>query len=640
MRGDIAFEKFGEIDFAFVTEATPNPVTNSPQRPSFFQRHSGLVAALLCGILAVGIYVGILIAKPDTTPLPPVGTSEGESDITDETSSVPIESTNEDETSKDEKNLIPQNYANPYFVVETIDNQRYLNFYHEHGDFFTDVVVSVSFDSVDAVFDGFYHGILTDTQLQLIANYFPRTINGYHLFDLDDLFEPVLPEEGAYVEVVVTYQGIKEITYVLSPNKTPVHIQSLTPTHTTAQKTLSSKINTAEASAYISKETFDIGQHSATAYTQTVEEAGTRTVIYWADTPSRQGESTFVEYQYLKDENGQIISLDIMAEIYREDSCFKATQSITNTQEIEDFLQDPYAHLSLFDAQAYIPTIDNTQPVLDSNEPYTVHEVDGITYIKFENPHLPSVYTPSSTENLSPLYFTSADMLYHAIHNNGLTLFQRMLLKCYPQTEHGVAMGDLSKLLVSQIPEPYMPVDYYYIIPNVKIGAFANDNYGNHDEKIYFEVTSQSAWATQLSALQSTQDVQNSPYYKERQGSFCGIPCTFYEYAENTPDLGNEKTAPQVICSFTIGEGDEQKTIVWQGKMMLDWLVNPSLGDNFVELIVDDLSSPFSNTFHIFGQTSGSYYIFTIDSLAFEHTTDNSNVIETLLEFTTTTYIP
>ncbi len=86
MRGELAFEKFGEIDLGFVLEAAPRrgtspagaPVAPALHKEPFFSRYGGLVAALVCGILAVGIYVGILINRPDSTPIPPVGTGEGD----------------------------------------------------------------------------------------------------------------------------------------------------------------------------------------------------------------------------------------------------------------------------------------------------------------------------------------------------------------------------------------------------------------------------------------------------------------------------------------------------------------------------------------------------------------------------------
>ena len=91
MEGQLAFEKFGDILPHYILESaphgTPAPSSDNTSKVPFYQRHSGLVAAMICGVLAVGIYLGILVTRPDPTPVPPLGTTaETEmEDVTTET---------------------------------------------------------------------------------------------------------------------------------------------------------------------------------------------------------------------------------------------------------------------------------------------------------------------------------------------------------------------------------------------------------------------------------------------------------------------------------------------------------------------------------------------------------------------------
>ncbi len=679
MRGELAFEKFGEIDLGYVMESAPRgsktpagaPVASTPHKDPFFSRHGGSVAAVVCGILAVGIYVGILVSRPDsvepTLPGDTVGsevgseedfqTEEAEELTVDTQSQVTEEATEAESETQREIIQIPDTYITPYFVVEQIDGRTRLNFYngeYDHGIW--GILSPVVFADMDAMFEGFYYGKLTEEQRAHIHDDFIRHPQGYWMFDLNGLYEPVIPEGGSYVSVEVTYNDVYAVTYLLAPDTAPVrfHFNS---GYGNAQAELEIKLKRREDDGYLSKTTFDIGGQTATAYTSTPpatndepQPRGCLVDVYWAETTEAYPLGRFVEYQYRQAEDGSITQLDFSLMYYREDKSFKVGQSMTDAREIQAFMDDPYAYFGQFDIRPYTPPVTEEQlrPIPDI--PYEVHEVEGITYLRFpEQIDLLGNDMPADTEDLAWLYFETAEDLYNAIYNDGLTLYQRMLLLSYPTTEHGVRIGDMSQLMVANVPEPYKQMVYYYITIDGEMGAVGRTDADAITESIYFNIYTKESWEEALAAARDVSDMESKDGFTVRNGTLDGIHCVFYGY--KLADKGSFADWSRISCQFSIGEGEDVRHVVWTLEVTEDWQVLFETEDGGIHLMLYDLfggSVCLPGDASIFGQSNGVYYRYGISPLDLysqiypeEGLEEGQSLVQDLLlKFTPTPYVP
>ena len=633
MKGQLAFEKFGDILPHYILESaphgTPAPSSDNTSKVPFYQRHSGLVAALICGVLAVGIYLGILFTRPNPTPVPPLGT----------TAETEMEDVTEGETATETVVVDPaiaalQNYANPYFVVETINGQAYLNPYNGDYDYSTGGLLGqLEFESIDALFKGFYLGQLTEQQRHYLLNYFPRKAQGYPIPDISKLYEPVIPQGGAYVSLKVSYRGIDPISYVLSSDSTPIKIEITSPQKGDADAYIANQLSYADKSDYLSKSTYALGNSTANAYTYASSGGGQRVKVYVLF-PLEANEATFVRYEYIQDPEQNITSVSIEVHGYRQDCYFEASQTITNPQEIATFMQDPSTHLNLIDARAYTPIINQSNTAFREDHPYTVQEVDGITYIQFEDwdGTLPASYAPASTDDLGILYFSSPDAMYNAIYGNGLSTYQRILLKSYPQTPYGVALGDTSQWLFPTQPSSLTRFLYYYIIPGESMGAVAQMDTDTMVSTTYFKVLTAKEWASTLASLSDTSAYTARPHCIIHEGSFGGVPCIFYEYADRIDyyEVGQD---PRIFCHFTVGEGKDKKEIFWHDTPSNTWFYP----ENSIHLSATDIVQHTDHTMYILGEVDGVYYQYELTHIRIPADQD---VQAFLAQFAPYTYTP
>lgn len=154
MRGDLVFEILGSVDPRFILEADPSgagapiaaaPSDTAPRSPKGRRPHSGWVAAAVCAIVALGVYLGAMWLGQGRWEPPAVtteGTETAETTVTDpeetvgetidETTEAEEESATEAETQRDNDGRTPLPEALQY-TIEEINGKSYLKFHDGSG---------------------------------------------------------------------------------------------------------------------------------------------------------------------------------------------------------------------------------------------------------------------------------------------------------------------------------------------------------------------------------------------------------------------------------------------------------------------------------------------------------------------------
>ena len=214
MRGDLVFETLGGVDARFVLEAAPDN-TSAPigvssnetlaKPPKDRRPLSGWVAAAVCAVVALSVYLGAMWMGQGGWE-PPAVTVEGTETETGETVMTELDETTEEPLPPDDSLVEPTpTFANKHYVVEEIDGQLYLNFYEDKGSFGGMIEPAVKFDDAEDMFLSLYYGDLDEEQIKWLSS-FRKTVNGYKAIDLTHLATPVL-EEGGRVQEALYYSG-------------------------------------------------------------------------------------------------------------------------------------------------------------------------------------------------------------------------------------------------------------------------------------------------------------------------------------------------------------------------------------------------------------------------------------------------
>lgn len=629
MRGDLVFEALGGVDARFILEAAPDN-TSAPigvssnetlaKPPKDRRPLSGWVAAAVCAVVALSVYLGALWLGQGQWQ-PPAATEEGtaKTDVTD-----PDETADETvaETIPPDDGLVEPSptFANKHYVVEEIDGQYYLNFYEDKGSSGGMIGPGVRFDDAEDMFLSLYFGDLDEEQMKWLSS-FGKTANGYKTLDLTHLATPVLEEGGSVKEVI--YYSDYYCYYYDIPSISPNVCMTV---HENDRK-----------KGWAAKKVADLGKDAAQS-TETiidgmsavvVTKSGERNVcVSFVDEAT--GTEIYAELEFMLDsinssfENYVSDTVPWQVNVigcngkweYRVNITLSPTTYKGTFEISKDFLRS--FMVEPFDTPRVEPS------AIIEKQSHEIIKEDGAWYLTF--PEWDGIF-PLPIEGLSIAMptFENVKAMREILMGGELSLYNQLAFKLNADENGRVRIPDLDQLLVHKFPKSDVlnPILWIYGDGYYKGTIDYSDCLGWHYAS--FGVMSEYAWQKKLASQTiPVEDGSTLLSTKEVEGTYDGLPCTFYvctvqsEYEEYT----------YVFCHIHPSEATGGQEYFFTHHEYLEHYLKES---NHIR--AEDLESLYAIDISVFGSRNGQYYRFTLSEL-------QDAIADTLKDFSVSPLLP
>ena len=649
MTGKIAFEAWGNIDPKFILEAapdadkqpvagiSPNGAKKKGSRPPF---HSGWIAAAVCAVVALGVYLGVLWMGQDEWR-PPATTNDEIANITEPTVTDPEETTEEPLVTEPEETLPPDDglaepsptFANKHYMVEEIDGQLYLNFYtslytsqNEYGGLI--IVPFLKFEDAEDMFTSLYYGELDDVQLRELSR-FSKTIYGYQTIDLTRLATPVL-EEGGSIQDVDYYGSYYTYHYDIPSISKPARMTIEPNKH---KKGWAARNVAAQGKDTDTREETVIDGMSAVITTDHSSTSSWRTVyVSYADEAT--GVELYAHFNYLTSSHSSAADIsetvpykievigtykDWKYTVYTglKPLAYKGTFEIT-----KDFLLS-------FMIEPFDPPRVKPSAVM-KKQAYEIIKEDGAWYLTFPewDGTMPDGMLPPEGESIAMPSFENAKAMREILMGDDMSLYHQLLFKLNADEKRRVQIPNLDRLLVHTFPQ-----NRHVTKPPLSItadGFYQGSTYyidcSTH-HYASFGVMSEAEWQKKRAEhfpVAGEDDVLSVNAVVE--GTYDGLPCTFYEYTVEQP-LENGVFVRCHIHPSDATRGQEYFFTYFVSAELLEWVDIPAHA-------MQDMQALHVRDVFVYGSWDGQHYAFSLCEL------EDPPTAATLTEFSVSPLIP
>lgn len=624
MRGDLVFEAIGGVDPKFILEADPSgagaPVSRassdtSAQSPKGRRPHSGWVAAAVCAVVALGVYLGMMwLGQGEWQP--PAATAEGtekateETTVTDpdETTEVTSDETSEDTAPPDDGLTEPSpTYVNPLFTVEKIGANYFLNLYSGNQIYGGMTPPYVSFEDVEDMFRSLYYGDLDELQQQWLS-YLYLSASGYQIVNICDLVTPILEEDG-HISNVKLYGTDYTVVYTV-PSLNQI-VESNIQTSTKAPGWAAAMVAEQGKNADTGEETVIDGM-SAVITTEDTGKAEFKR-IYLSYTDEATGNEMYAEIIYLLSTSVNAFPNQVSDTIPWEVNIVGTQGSRQYTVNINNIFYDKFTSppditkdfLRAFMLQPFdTPRVEPTAII--EKEPYEIIEEDGTWYLTFPewDGRLPDGLAPMVGQ-VYPAVDSVID-LYNGTAEQDMSLYHQMLFMLNADENGRVRLPAPNTLLSPSFPETHMKA------PVIKLNAEGfyegyvsyADCTGTHYTG--FAVTSEAVWQEKLSQMIPIANENDVLSVTTVEGMYDGLPCTFYEFTYMS--YGFQETS--VLCHIR-PEGDQSEQVYF---LNFYASLEDMIGDDF-SIEGEFLEILDAYDVSVYGTMNGQYYFFTMSEL-------------------------
>ncbi len=617
MTGRIAFEAWGNIDPKFILEAAPDseavPMVEatsdaSEQSPKDRRPLGGWVAAAVCAIVALGVYLGAMWLGQGGWE-PPANTGEGTAETVEtvETTVTDTGETVEETVTDPEPQPEPKSYvfANPHFIVEKISGQYYLNLWRGNSNHNLGYIPWLEFDSMDAMFNALYNGELTETQIQNIGSMPLDTSLGYRMTDLWNMVEPVIPEGGQLKRI--SWYGDTYDFYYAHPNVSAgvsLCIYDRTETDGWAKREAYRK----SKDGYPKTDVIVDGI-SAIATTQ-VTETVTYINLYLAieDEASDREIYFYAQYETTADADPQNV-------VSTTSPCKLALIGLQGNKRFSD--QVDYGKLPVlnrefflsFAIRPYTPPVSEPPTELSANEPYVIEITDGVHYLTFPewDGNRLQISLPEGQNLRAPVYQTATELI-EKINSQKLSCYEIEVFKLMADDNGRMRLPNTEKYLAPTLPD-YVPKEIGFTFN--QNGDYCgileySDCTGQYD--CYFSVISEEEWLAKREEKYFVGGEKELTFLTVLEGTYDGLPCTFYEYAYGK----NPTEGEWVLCHIKQSEENHEREyfLTFYGDLY-------DLDLDFDEKSVESryLEDKYAYYASIYGVIDGQYYYFNIQEV-------------------------
>ncbi len=610
MRGDLVFETLGGVDIRFIAEADPEGaavsggviVGGAAKKPKGHRPLGGWVAAAVCAIVALGVYLGAMwLGQGEWESPATTGEGTAETVETVETTVTDTGETVEETVTDPEPQPEPYAFENQHFVVEQIGGQYYLNFYSGNRENGIGYITYTDFDSMEAMFNAIYHGELTEKQLLDIWLFAKKDEDGYLIMDLWDMAEPVIPEGGEFVKV--SWSGNEYVPYY---------------THPAFAKAISMNIDQrTESDGWAKREAYRKSKDGypktdvtvdgipAVATTQ-ITETVTYIHLYLSIEDEANDRELYIYAQYKTAEVADPQSIVSTQAPYRLDVV--GLQGDKRFSIIEWNSDDGTALpiltedvLLSFAVKPFAAPEKEDYPQLTLDDPYHIEKIDGIHYLVFPewDGVRPKVALPEDHQLYSPIYESAAAMV-EKIRSHRLSRYEIRYYKLMADENGRVRLPDLNTHLVPVVTNKYfIAADRFYFTTD---GQYYGTNSRARVEfdQFGFAVMSKEAWEASYAEELNREPHNILSEVTVLEGTCNGLPCTFYAYIRDHQRNGEEET---VRCHVVAKSGEERLEMFFTTTEV--WFFD--LVEGFDLTFKDDYDQTFENLV-IFGVKEGRYY--------------------------------
>ena len=613
MRGDLVFETLGGVDARFILEAAPDS-TSAPigvssdetlaKPPKDRRPLGGWVAAAVCAVVALGVYLGAMwLGQSEWQP--PAATEEGtaETDMTD-----PDETADETvaETIPFDNSLVEPSpaFANQLFMVEKIGSDYFLNFYGGNKVYGGMVEPCVRFKSVEDMFLSLYYGDLDENQQRELES-LPVTPFGYEIMDICDLVIPVL-KDGNEISEVQFYGTHYSVTYAV-PSLEQLLVVNLQKQQR-ATGWAAQMVADREKDAAHRTETI-IGGMSAVVVTKSYERN-----VYVSYVDEATGTEIYAEFEYMLDPINSSFQnyvsdtvpwqVNIIGSngdwVYRVNNTLSPTTYEGAFEISKDFLLS--FMIQPFDTPRVKPTT-----ILEKQD-YEIIKEDGAWYLTFPawDGTLPDALAPAEGQSMALPVFASAQAMRETLMGDDMSLCNQIAFKMNADENGRVRIPDLDQMLVHTFPKssvrnPHITIDpdgFYH-------GRVSYTTDSGHDYSS-FGVISEAEWQEMRGGHIPVAGENGVLSVNVVEGTYDGLPCTFYvctaqnEYEEYT----------YVFCHIHPSEATGGQEYFFTHYEFLDFYLEES---NHIR--TEDLESLYAIDISVFGSRNGQYYLFTLSEL-------------------------
>ncbi len=543
MTGKIAFEAWGNIDPAYILEAAPDSETvpvgvavpnTSKKSPKGHRPLGGWVAAAVCAIVALGVYLGAMWLGQGAWQ-PPATTGEGtETAETDETVVTDPGETETEPPIETPEVFCP--FLTPDYVVEKIDGQCYLNFYKGNRTSGIDHISYVTFESLEDMFTSIYEGDFTRERLLDLYGFNTLTNQGYRILDIWELATPILPE-GCEMEEI-WWEGENYLIYFSHPSYPNSYFMNICEN----QKV------TGWAEALVEDQRQDAEELTVDGIPAIITNTsvGNRKVVYLSLTDEATGREIYVSAEYpppgYYSENLEAMVAEVSP----------TKLQIWGTQGEKEY------HISLYDYvdESTLPKLtknyvlsfgleDFVPPAteeiaIDTDVSYEVEKIDGVYYLTFPEYDFSALdtYLPENLSNLNSPHFSTLWDMYDTFMGvkRTLSLTEIIQYRLLMDENNRVRLPDLDNLLTPVIPDALGEMTSFTFY---EAGNYAGQVWDQADGvPIYFGGgITEAGW-------QEGYDFAFESFYGNGEadsqdvtvvnGFFDGLPCTFYEYTNGS----------------------------------------------------------------------------------------------------------
>lgn len=606
MTGKIAFEAWGSIDPQYILEAAPDgaPVagaaSGTAQKPPKGHRPlGGWVAAAVCVFVALGVYLGALWMGGDG-PEPPAVTDDG----THMTEEAPDET--EGETLPLDDGFVEPSptFANQHYVVEEIDGRYYLNFYSGNVTYSGNVAVpAIEFSNMEDMFTCLYYGNLTDEQVEHMKNYYLAS-QGYPCLNLCDLAVPVSAEghELGGVDYFGNAYSISCYAPALSQNVSMVfrnHNRSLgwagelvtnagTDADTRTEGVFANMPAMIATVNYknIKRQTIYVFHYDATTDTE-----------YYAEIKYEFAPTTVIDESFVYDMPPS--QMKIVA----------TRGTIEYSVSVIGFIPEDFVFTRDFLLSFAIEPFDTPRVAPSAaieKEPYEIIEEDGAWYLTFPewDGTLPDVVS-SEEQTLALPTFASVEAMRDTLLGDDMSLYNQFLFKMNADENGRVRVPNLDALLSPSLSERHSKPLTFYL--DGKGGYYGSVSYYDctMTYSARFEMPDEESWLAKRESCFLREGEHGLTILQVVEGTFDGLPCTFYEY---TYDPSSEE-GEYVLCHIRVTEGSHEREyfLSFYGALY-------NLGIDQYETNVYPEYMDFYGSFenYIFGKIDGQYYRFYV----------------------------
>lgn len=628
MTGKIAFEAWGNIDPKFILEAAPDSAGTPVGRPTGATTDEtpektpkgrrplgGWVAAAVCAVVALGVYLGAMWLGQGVWE-PPAVTVEG----TEETVvTVPDETTDEtaDETTPPDDGLEEPSpdFANKHYVVEEIDGQYYMNFYSGNNIYSGGIVVpGIEFANMDDMFSTLYYGNLTDRQMENIKN-FRVTAQGYPFFNLCELAVPVA-EEGHELGSIYYYGNSYTVTYDVPSLSTSQNMEFRSNTQSFGWA------SEAVARAGMGADTRTEGVFAnmpAVFATRNYRNITEQTIyVFHFDTATDTEYYAAILYEFSPT---TVIDEDFVYDMPPCEIKIIATKgNIQYAVSISSGIPENFVFTRDFLLSFAIEPFDTPRvepSAVMEKEAYEIIEEDGARYLTFPewDGSIPDALLPSEGTVVSVPSFSDMSQLQRILSGEGMSFYCQLMLMLNADEQRRIHIPQDDLLLAPSLPDRYSEPLTFYLDKN---GHYYGSVSYYDCTMVYdarFEVTDEESWLAEREKSFLAEGVHELTILQVVEGTFDGLPCTFYEY--NYDPFSKE--GEYVLCHIRLTEDNHDREYFFHVYGALHDLCIDQYETN---VYPEHLDYAYAHDATIFGVMNGQHYHFYVAEIQ-ELTADN-----------------